>query len=80
MFEMEHKIDKMFVTEKTRNKWKKVLPYMGTMPDKKVARKIGVTASAVCSVRGSLGIMPLSFPKQCEKYGITVEEVRNENN
>lgn len=74
MFSREHKIDKMFATETSRKKWKKVLPLMGTMPDKKVARKIGVTASSVCNVRGALGIMPLNFPKQCEKYGITVEE------
>ncbi len=78
MFEMEHKIDKMFVTEKTRNKWKKALPYMGVVPDKKVARKIGVTASAVCNVRGALGIMPMNFPKQCEKYGVEInKEVSN---
>ena len=80
MFILEHKIDKLFVTEATRKKWKKVVHQMGTMPDRKVARKIGVSASAVCTVRGALGIMPVGFPKQCEKYGIAVdtEEVVND--
>ena len=78
MFELEHKIDKLFSTEVARRRWKKAIPHMGTMPDKKVARKIGVTASAVCSVRGALGIMPMNFPKQCEKYGVEInKEVSN---
>ena len=75
MFSREHKIDKMFATETSRKKWKKVAYLLGTMPDKNVARKIGVTTSAVCAVRGALGIMPVNFPKQCEKYGINVEDV-----
>lgn len=75
MFEMEHKVDKLFVTETSRKKWKRALPLMGTIPDRKIARKLGVSVSAVCTVRGALGIMPVNFPKQCKKYGISVEDI-----
>lgn len=80
MFTLEHKIDQLFVTENTRKKWKKVAHHLGTMPDKKVARKIGVSVSAVCSVRGALGIMPMNFPKQCAKYGIVVDTYQEASN
>ena len=80
MFILEHKLDKLFVTENTRKKWKKVLYHLGTMPDKKVAKKIGVSTSAVCFVRGSLGIMPVNFPKQCSKYGIAIDAYQEASN
>jgi hypothetical protein len=81
MFHLEHMVDKLFITERARNRWKSVLYRLGTVPDKKIARKLGVSVSAVCSVRGALGIMPVNFPKQCEKYGITLfahEEAAND--
>ena len=80
MLTLEHKIDQLFVTETARNKWKKVAYHMGTIPDNKVARKIGVSVSAVCSVRGALGIMPVNFPKQCAKYGIVVDTYQEAGN
>ncbi|MDY0189039.1 MAG: hypothetical protein RBR16_14075 [Syntrophus sp. (in: bacteria)] len=80
MFTLEHKIDQLFVTEVARKKWKKVAYHLGTMPDKKVARKIGVSTSAVCNVRGALGIMPVNFPHQCEKYGIAVQGYQEVSN
>jgi hypothetical protein len=81
MFNLEYLVDQMFVTERARKRWKSVLHKLGTVPDKKIARKIGVSVSAVCYVRGNLGIMPVNFPKQCAKYGIecgsTESEVSN---
>ena len=66
---LENKLKNIFVTEAARNKWKKVIPIMGTMLDRKVAKKAGTSTAAVSAVRTKLGIAPVNFPKLCERYG-----------
>ena len=69
MLERELALQNLIVTPRMRTKWNKILPLMGIVPDKKLARRISVTVSRVCQVRGALGIAPVSFPRLCDKYG-----------
>lgn len=62
-------LNRIFKLDHTREKWLKVIDLLGNVPDKKVARKIGVGPNRVCAVRISMGIAPVSFPKRCETYG-----------
>jgi hypothetical protein len=65
----EAMLKKVFVTEHKRNSWKKVINIMGILPDKKIAKKMGVTVPCVAAVRSKMGIAPVSFPKLCTRYG-----------
>lgn len=75
MFDTDYLIEKeiilkeIFVTRHTQDKWRKVIPLMGEIPDKKIAKKIGVTTSCVASVRTKLRIRPVTFPPLCVRYG-----------
>ena len=62
-------INRIFKTEYTRNKWMKVVDLLGNVPDKKVAKKIGVVPNRVSAVRLAMGIAPESFPRLCSIYG-----------
>lgn len=72
-FDREISLKNTFKTEYTRNKWKKVLPLLGIIPDKKIAKRMGVTVPCVASVRTKMGIAPVSFPKLCKRYGAEFE-------
>ena len=69
----EMELQRVFKTEYTRNKWRKVLPVLGILPDKKIAKRVGVTIPCVASVRSKMGIAPVSFPKLCKRYGAEFE-------
>ena len=69
----EMELQRVFRTEYTRNKWRKVLPVLGIIPDKKIAKRIGVTIPCVAAVRSKMGIAPVSFPKLCKRYGAEFE-------
>ena len=69
MLERELALQNLIYTPHIRNKWNKILPLMGIVPDKKLARRISVSVARVCQVRGALGIAPVSFPRLCDKYG-----------
>lgn len=67
--EREMKLQALFATKYTVQKWSKIVALMGILPDKKLAKKIGVSATRVSQVRGALGIGPVKFPVLAEKYG-----------
>jgi len=62
-------LNKVFVTEYNRIQWKPAVGVLGILPDKKIARKMGVTVPCVAAVRTKMGIAPVSFPKLCNRYG-----------
>lgn len=63
-------LEKVFKTEHTRMKWLRAVELLGNVPDKKVARKLGVSGARVCQVRVSMGIPPVTFPKTCARYNV----------
>lgn len=67
-------LDTYFSTDYTRSKWARVAHLLGVEKDRKVARKIGVTASRVAAVRCQMGIPPLTFHKQCQNYRVDSPE------
>lgn len=69
LFRRESELQKVFKTEYKREQWKPMLKIMGILPDKRIARKMGVTIPCVAAVRSKLGIAPVSFPKLCNRYG-----------
>ena len=73
MFRREAALQKTFATSYKRSQWRKVLNLFGILPDKRIARKMGVTIPCVAAVRSKLGIAPVSFPKLCDRYGAEFE-------
>ena len=69
MLEREMKLRAIFQTKYSVDKWSKIVHLLGIFPDKKLAKKIGVTQNRVAQVRGQLGIGPVRFPVLAEKYG-----------
>ena len=69
MLEREMKLQALFSTQYTYNKWCKIVSLLGILPDKKLAKKINVTQSRVAQVRSALGIGPVRFPVLADKYG-----------
>ena len=67
--EREMKLQALFATKYTIQKWSKIVSLMGILPDKKLAKKIVVSQTRVAQVRGALGIGPVRFPALAEKYG-----------
>ena len=66
---IEHKLRETFVTEYTRDKWRKVIPYMGIKTDKQLSKKFGFNQSTISSVRRKLNIAPENFERICARYG-----------
>ena len=75
VFERKVFLQKVFVTDHARNTWSKVVHLFGLEPDKKVAKKLGVSTAAVCSVRVKMGIPPVNFEKVCARYRLPFPEV-----
>ena len=69
----EHELKKFFVLETTRNKWRKVVPLLGLIPDKILAKRINVSIQMICTVRSTMRIAPISFPTMCNRYGAKYE-------
>ena len=68
-------VSHLFKTEHKQKQWVAVVHLLGRDIDAKVARKIGVTANTVGSVRRRMGIAPVNFHRQCSNYG-TPEPIR----
>lgn len=81
MLEREMKLRAIFQTKYSIEKWSRIVSLMGILPDKKLARKIGVTQTRVAQVRSQLGIGPVRFPHLADRYGYLYighgEEVSN---
>ena len=67
--EREMKLQTLFASKYAIQKWSKIVSLMGILPDKKLAKKIGVSQTRVAQVRGALGIGPVRFPALADKYG-----------
>ena len=62
-------VSNLFKTAHVRRKWLKVAPLLGLVPDKQIARKIGVTTQRVSTVRRQMCVAPITFPTHCAHYG-----------
>lgn len=69
MLEREMKLRAIFQTKYSIDKWSKIVHLFGILPDKKLAKKIGVSQNRVAQVRSQLGIGPVRFPILADRYG-----------
>ena len=69
MLEREMKLRAIFQTKYSVDKWSKIVNFLGILPDKKLAKKIGVSQNRVAQVRSQLGIGPVRFPILADRYG-----------
>lgn len=62
-------VSDLFKTPHIRRRWMSVAPMLGLVPDKQIARRLGVSTGRVCAVRRQMRVAPMTFESHCEHYG-----------